>query len=214
MREVFQKFTAPELQNLFDTLIDQNIPVRIDPIHDIDVLNGTTTTTNGPVPDSTGEGWSNNSPVICIGDAVHAMSPALGQGANQSLEDAAVLVSKLVRYFHREEEISHQSHTHTGDDDREGSTNNRNTNTSINEVLMDVYRSRIERVTRIHEASRRRSFANNHTSSSSSTNTPHDTTTSDTDTTTKTTTTAARTTKTVDLSSNELNALLVEIDNW
>ena len=82
---------------------------------------------------------------------------------------------------------------------------------------MDVYRSRIERVTRIHEASRRRSFANNHTSSS--TNTPHDTTTSDTanpgtDTTTKTTTTAARTTKTVDLSSNELNALLVEIDNW
>ena len=140
-----------------------------------------------------------------------------GQGANQSLEDAAVLVSKLVRYFHREEEISHQSHTHTGDDDMEGSTNNRNTNTSINEVLMDVYRSRIERVTRIHEASRRRSFANNHTSSS--TNTPHDTTTSDTanpgtDTTTKTTTTAARTTKTVDLSSNELNALLVEIDNW
>ena len=140
-----------------------------------------------------------------------------GQGANQSLEDAAVLVSKLVRYFHREEEISHQSHTHTGDDDMEGSTNNRNTNTSINEVLLDVYRSRIERVTRIHEASRRRSFANNHTSSS--TNTPHDTTTSDTanpgtDTTTKTTTTAARTTKTVDLSSNELNALLVEIDNW
>ena len=142
-----------------------------------------------------------------------------GQGANQSLEDAAVLVSKLVRYFHREEEVMQESHTHTDDDDREGSTNNRNTNTSINEVLMDVYRSRIERVTRIHQASRRRSFANNHTSSSSSTKTLQDTTTSDTtnpgtDTTTKTTTTAARTTKTVDLSSNELNALLVEIDNW
>ena len=143
-----------------------------------------------------------------------------GQGANQSLEDAAVLVSKLVRYFHREEEASQQSHPHTGDNDRDGSTNNRNTNTSINEVLMDVYRSRIERVTRIHQASRRRSFANNHSSTSSSMNTQHDTTTCDTanpgtDTTTKiTTTAAARSSTTVDLSSNELNALLVEIDNW
>ena len=40
--------------------------------------------------------WSSNSgKIIIIGDAAHAMHPILGQGANQALEDVAILTNKL-----------------------------------------------------------------------------------------------------------------------
>ena len=38
-------------------------------------------------------------PVVLIGDAAHAMLPHYGQGANQTVEDAAVLTSELAREF-------------------------------------------------------------------------------------------------------------------
>lgn len=38
-------------------------------------------------------------PVVLLGDAAHAMLPHHGQGANQTLEDAAVLADELARAF-------------------------------------------------------------------------------------------------------------------
>src|SRR5207245_8909709 len=38
--------------------------------------------------------WSRG-PVVLLGDAAHAMLPHQGQGANQTIEDAAVLAAEL-----------------------------------------------------------------------------------------------------------------------
>ena len=40
--------------------------------------------------------WSRG-PVVLLGDAAHAMLPHHGQGANQSIEDAAVLATELAK---------------------------------------------------------------------------------------------------------------------
>jgi 2-polyprenyl-6-methoxyphenol hydroxylase-like FAD-dependent oxidoreductase len=194
-KEVFNHFTAPEIQTILNlnnydeddgSTDNYNYDVHIDPIHDIDVLNC----------------WSKG-PVICIGDSVHAMSPSLGQGANQSLEDVCVLISNLTPIIlfkskHKQE----QQHQHDDDD-----------LLLIQNTLIKVWKSRIDRVKRIHSASRRRSFVNNHTSSSTTTPTE--------------TSTAMSTSKKyndndynnkhnelIDISSNELNDLLLEINNW
>jgi 2-polyprenyl-6-methoxyphenol hydroxylase-like FAD-dependent oxidoreductase len=41
---------------------------------------------------------------VLIGDAAHAMTPNLGQGANQALEDAATLCALLTARFDPEEQ--------------------------------------------------------------------------------------------------------------
>jgi len=145
MMRVFEEFPAP-VQEVLSQLHPQSLHVQ--PIQDIGVLEGT---------------WSKG-PVIVIGDAAHAMSPSMGQGANQSLEDAAVLVHYLSKALR--------------DDDCSPS--------SIASCLQQVYDNRIERVKRIHTASRTRSMMNNETTRS----------------------------KPIDMSSEELQRVLQEIDEW
>jgi len=41
--------------------------------------------------------WSRGN-VVLVGDAAHAMAPFLGQGANQAIQDASCLASKLSQY--------------------------------------------------------------------------------------------------------------------
>ena len=70
--QIFAKYPE-EVQNVLQQIAPQAI--HMDPIHDIDVL----------------PAWSKTGvPVIVIGDAAHAMSPSLGQGANQSLDNGIV----------------------------------------------------------------------------------------------------------------------------
>ena len=42
--------------------------------------------------------WSKG-PVVLLGDAAHAMTPGMGQGANQGLEDACELAYELGSFF-------------------------------------------------------------------------------------------------------------------
>ena len=207
-KEVFNNFTAPEIQTILNlnnnnnekddgstTTNNYNYDVHIDPIHDIDVLNC----------------WSKG-PVICIGDSVHAMSPSLGQGANQSLEDVCVLISNLapVLILLLKSKSKHQrqrQHQRDYDDDL----------LLIQNTLTKVWKSRIDRVKRIHSASRRRSFVNNHTSSNSTTSTKTATETSMSASTSKNCNENHynnKHKKLIDISSNELNDLLLEINNW
>ena len=94
-------------------------------------------------------------PVILIGDAAHAMSPSLGQGANQSLEDAAVLVHGLSKLFSSKRAIG------DGDIDEDGGAVSKE---AINTALKEVWDQRFERVSMIHAASRARSEENNKSS--------------------------------------------------
>jgi salicylate hydroxylase len=79
--------------------------------------------------------WSQG-PVTLIGDAAHAMTPHMGQGANQGLEDVCHLVHELVPVLL--------------------SQKNRNTSSrsSISEALTRFWKSRIERTQEIHKRSR------------------------------------------------------------
>eukprot|EP00588_Corethron_pennatum_P010881 CAMPEP_0194266184 /NCGR_PEP_ID=MMETSP0169-20130528/1174_1 /TAXON_ID=218684 /ORGANISM="Corethron pennatum, Strain L29A3" /LENGTH=464 /DNA_ID=CAMNT_0039006811 /DNA_START=14 /DNA_END=1408 /DNA_ORIENTATION=+ len=148
-RKVFRHFTAPEVQKILSVTPKS---IRIDPIYDVDVL----------------DCWWKGTAIV-IGDAAHAMSPSMGQGANQSLEDASVLVHELTNIF-----------TQT----KAGISNDRSI--ALQQALKTVCRSRIDRVKRIHAASRARSFGNNETCKE----------------------------KPLDLTSTELMELLIEIDSW
>jgi len=148
-RRVFRHFTAPEVQKILSVTPPS---IRIDPIYDVDVL----------------ECWSKGRAIV-IGDAAHAMSPSMGQGANQSLEDASVLVHALTDIFTQP---------------KAGIPEDRSI--ALQEALNTVCRSRIDRVKRIHAASRARSFGNNKTCKE----------------------------KPLDLTSTELVELLIEIDSW
>ncbi|OEU13631.1 FAD/NAD(P)-binding domain-containing protein [Fragilariopsis cylindrus CCMP1102] len=207
-KEVFNNFTAPEIQTILNlnnnnndkdggsTTDNYNYDVHIDPIHDIDVLNC----------------WSKG-PVICIGDSVHAMSPSLGQGANQSLEDVCVLISNLAPVLillSKSKSKSKHQRQHQRDDDDDDLL-------LIQNTLTKVWKSRIDRVKRIHSASRRRSFVNNHTSSNSTTSTKTATETSMSASTSKNCNENHcnnKHNKLIDISSNELDDLLLEINNW
>lgn len=136
MRRIFSDY-PPAVQ---DVLL--HMPAKAihkDPIQDIDVL---------PC-------WSKG-PVICIGDAVHAMSPAMGQGANQSLEDACALVHGLV------DELGQP----TTNNEESSSSSTTATMSSIALCLDQIWQSRIDRVKMIHAASRARSINNNQASKS------------------------------------------------
>lgn len=120
-----------EVQNILE-----NVPpeaVYANTIQDIDVV----------------DKWSKGRTVL-VGDSAHAMSPSLGQGANQSLEDACVLVHMLVPKL-----LLCKS---TDSDDKHGS--------DLPSILEKFWSSRIERVKQIHAASRARSMRNNHSTKS------------------------------------------------
>ena len=130
MCQAFTEYPA-SVQNILE-----NIPpeaVHIDAIRDVDVIEE-----------------ASRGPIILIGDAAHAMSPSLGQGANQSLEDAAVLVHGLTRLF---------STRATGDNDGPIVCTK-----AIEAALKQVWDERFERVSKIHAASRARSADNNRSS--------------------------------------------------
>jgi 2-polyprenyl-6-methoxyphenol hydroxylase-like FAD-dependent oxidoreductase len=82
------------------------------------------------------EQWSKG-PVLLLGDAAHAMTPGLGQGANQGLEDAC--------------ELAHLLAPRLLEDGLAGATEN-----SISYVLEIFWRGRIDRVKEVHAASRER----------------------------------------------------------
>ena len=81
--------------------------------------------------------WSDGPVVIC-GDAAHAMTPYMGQGANMGLEDASVLVHLLEPLLQKEMQ-----------------TNNEKGALEITKALAKFQRIRMERVTRVQEQSRR-----------------------------------------------------------
>jgi salicylate hydroxylase len=91
--------------------------------------------------------WSKG-PVTLIGDAAHAMTPHMGQGANQGLEDVCHLVHELVPV------LLAQKNTNTN-------TNTNSTASSISEALARFWKSRIERVQEIHKRSRQNSVESN-----------------------------------------------------
>jgi 2-polyprenyl-6-methoxyphenol hydroxylase-like FAD-dependent oxidoreductase len=78
------------------------------------------------------EQWSKG-PVLLLGDAAHAMTPGLGQGANQGLEDACELAHLLAPRLLGENEASENT---------------------ISDVLETFWCGRIDRVKEVHAASR------------------------------------------------------------
>ena len=86
------------------------------------------------------EEWSKG-PVVLIGDAAHAMTPGMGQGANQGLEDACELATVLARALHDENDAN------------------------LSSALEGFWKSRIDRVREIHAASRARTQSINQSSS-------------------------------------------------
>jgi salicylate hydroxylase len=125
--QVFEGY-PPQVQNLLQNISPEAI--HVNSIQDIDVL----------------ERWSKG-PIILIGDAAHAMSPSMGQGANQGLEDACAVVHGLVKQF---------SSRPLNDEKKSSSS-----------ISIDcIWKSRIDRVKMIHAASRVRSKNNNNSSKS------------------------------------------------
>jgi len=138
MSQAFAEYPA-SVKNILE-----NIPkeaVHIDAIRDVDVIEE-----------------ASKGPVILIGDAAHAMSPSLGQGANQSLEDAAVLVHGLAKLFSKKAKDDGGG---DDDDDKDGPIVGKN---AIEATLKKVWEERFERVSMIHAASRARSADNNKSS--------------------------------------------------
>ena len=93
--------------------------------------------------------WSRGS-VVLIGDAAHAMTPALGQGANIGLEDSTELAHCIGLLFR------------TSNRSRRGEYGNGNggdlpltlTSLAISRVLNEFWQGRIDRVRRVHTLSR------------------------------------------------------------
>ena len=82
------------------------------------------------------ETWSNG-PVVLIGDAAHAMTPYMGQGANMGLEDVCVLVHALVPVL------------------MAANTTKNNSNTEdVSAALLEYCRQRRPRVVAVHAQSR------------------------------------------------------------
>jgi 2-polyprenyl-6-methoxyphenol hydroxylase-like FAD-dependent oxidoreductase len=118
-QDLFSDYPAPTVQHVLDRL--DATAIHEDAIRDIEVE----------------PRWSQG-PVTLIGDAAHAMTPHMGQGANQGLEDVCHLVQELAPVLLA---------TTTG--------------SSISEALTRFWKSRIERVQEIHQQSRQNSVQSN-----------------------------------------------------
>jgi 2-polyprenyl-6-methoxyphenol hydroxylase-like FAD-dependent oxidoreductase len=88
------------------------------------------------------EEWSRG-PVVLIGDAAHAMTPHMGQGANQGLEDVCELVHRLVPELQTNQ------------------NNNENHIDTLSNALYLFWNKRIERVKEVHARSRQNSLQSN-----------------------------------------------------
>merc|ERR1712003_314840 len=93
------------------------------------------------------ERWSDG-PVVLIGDAAHAMTPGMGQGANQGLEDACELANLLAPALL----LLPASAANSSDDE------------DVSHVLERFWRGRIDRVKKIHAASKARTESVNRSS--------------------------------------------------
>lgn len=132
MLRIFKEFPE-QVQQVIQQI--EPTAIHMDPIHDVATVL---------------KQWSKG-PVIVIGDAAHAMSPSFGQGANQSLESACVLVHYLVKELHKQQDGNTTTTTTAAE-------------SSIAACLQQVTQHRFERVQKIHAASRARSIHNNSTS--------------------------------------------------
>ena len=81
-RQFFRQFTAPELQRLLEALPPAESIITTD------------------VEELEAEDWvrvGERGCTVLLGDAAHAMTPNIGQGAGMAMEDAAVLAEELAR---------------------------------------------------------------------------------------------------------------------
>eukprot|EP00978_Attheya_sp_CCMP212_P047906 scaffold446911_cov55-Attheya_sp.AAC.2 len=92
------------------------------------------------------EEWSRG-PVVLIGDAAHAMTPHMGQGANQGLEDVCELVHRLVPELQTNQNNNNSESSHHID--------------SLSNALYLFWNKRIERVKEVHARSRQNSLQSN-----------------------------------------------------
>jgi FAD dependent monooxygenase len=65
-----------------------------------EVMSKTTSLSYLPLEEANHETWTWGR-IVCLGDAIHKMTPNLGQGGNQAIESAAVLTNCLVEMLAR-----------------------------------------------------------------------------------------------------------------
>jgi FAD dependent monooxygenase len=65
-----------------------------------EVMSKTTSLSYLPLEEANHDVWSWGR-IVCLGDAIHKMTPNMGQGGNQAIESAAVLTNCLVEMFAR-----------------------------------------------------------------------------------------------------------------
>ena len=135
--------TPQERKERFQTLF-QHYPAVVRTM--IESLDATTIHEDWIRDVSIPETWSCG-PVVILGDAAHAMTPHMGQGANMGLEDVCELVHCLVPVLKPN-----------------GNTTTATTccaNATIRAALTSFWQARHARVTAVHEQSRQNSIQSN-----------------------------------------------------